>query len=336
MTKRIGIWGTGGIARRHAKAISETNGCELVAVCGRAMEKAEQLAADSPQANVAAFDDYERFLDESRLNVLYHCVTPDAQQGQAEAAAQRGIHLFLEKPVALDPAKVAAISEACEEAGVKAQVGHHLRFGSAVRRVKRLIESGDAGVPTLFSGRWWCNMWGGDWWRDPQRSGGQTIEQVIHIYDLAHHLFGRVAEVSGRVANLAHADKEGYHVEDTAAGLLQFENDAIGVVTGSNASTPKRWLGECRLVCSNLTAHLDGGNAGVIERYDDRPDADVDRVEHEEDVDMYAAALRNLLSAIDGDERLISPLSDAAHTTAIAVAVGESSRNGGAPVRPSQ
>ena len=65
--------------------------------------------------------------------------------------AEKGIHIFNEKPIALNLERGQSMVDAIEKAGVHSQVGYHMRFGKAVRRVRELMETGVAGRPTLFS-----------------------------------------------------------------------------------------------------------------------------------------------------------------------------------------
>ena len=331
---RIAFWGAG-FAKTHVKALRQLDGCEIVGVCTRQAESGRAFAESMGLTGIETFTDFGTMLDRTAPDVAYLCVPPYAHSGEAEAAAARGIHLYLEKPVALTPSHVRRIAEAVEKAGVKAQVGHHMRFGTAVRRLKQMTDEGVAGRPCQFLGRWWCNMAGGAWWRDRERSGGQVVEQVIHIYDMAHHLFGPVREVSGRLVRLVH-EEAGYTIEDNSAGTLVFENGALGIISGSNTAAPQRFHGDFRANWARLTADVSGDPDWETPNqarffHHDRENPGEPEVHHQPS-NPYLEASRNLFAAIRGEEALLSPVDQAVHTTAIVNAVVASSEQNGRPV----
>ena len=117
-----------------------------------------------------------------------------------------------------------------------------------------MIADGTAGKPTLFQGRYWCNMGKGpSWWAKKELSGGQILEQIVHVYDLALSLFGEVKTATGVIANLTHQDDAEYTIEDTSAGLLTFENGAVATITGSNCAVPVHFLGDFQICFENVT-----------------------------------------------------------------------------------
>ena len=248
---RLGIAGSGFIAGVHANALNQIPGVELAGVTD---PDRERMAAFADKHQIAAaFPSFQAMLDTGSLDAVYLCIPPFAHTNEVELAATRGLHLFLEKPIALDSARAARMVAAIESAGVKSQVGLHYRFRKSVRMLKRLLDSGEAGRPTLFSGRYWTNMDGSPWWRDRARSGGQIYEQVIHLYDLALHLCGHVETATGMIRNICHQNLPDYSIEDTSVGALQFKNGALGVVTGSNCAIPGHFLGDFKLVCEKFT-----------------------------------------------------------------------------------
>jgi len=250
-TLRIGILGGGFIAGVHAKALKQIPGIDLVAVTDTDEARAAAFAAEHQISS--RFTSFQAMLDAVPIDAAYLCVPPFAHNGEAELAAARGLHLFLEKPIALDSAHAGRMVAAIESAGVKSQVGFHYRFRKSVRMLKRLIDSGEAGRPTLFTGRYWTNMDGAPWWRDRSRSGGQIFEQIIHLYDLARHFCGDVEAVRGVIRNLCHEYRADYSIEDTSAGTLEFKSGAVGVITGSNCAVPVHFFGDFRVVCEKLT-----------------------------------------------------------------------------------
>src|SRR5690606_22901227 len=187
----------------HIKALLRLPGVSIVALCNHHPDKARALD-QAFRLDARVFGDFWRMLEEVEMDALYVCLPPGAHAGQTEAAAARGLHLFLEKPIALEVERARSIAAAVKQAGVKCQIGHHLRHADPVRALKAMIDDGRAGRPLLMQGRWFCNALHPAWWRDPAMGGGQLLEQAIHVYDLARHFLGEAEIACGFVDRLAH------------------------------------------------------------------------------------------------------------------------------------
>lgn len=260
---KAGILGTGFMAQTHAKSLNEIDGVEVVSVCSRNKSKAEDFIANYAK-DATAYDNFSQMLEEESLSLLYVCIPPYAHSGEVEQAAKKGIHLFLEKPIAINLERARAMKKACMEASVITQIGYHFRHGGAVKKLKSLIESGEAGIPTLFQGRFFCNSLHSEWWRDINKSGGQIFEQLIHIYDMSLHMLGNPTRVSAFKANLCHKDVDDYTVEDTSSAAILFESGASACISGSNCAVPMEWSPSFTVVCKNITAHFSSPNDAIF------------------------------------------------------------------------
>ena len=334
---RAGILGAGFMGKTHGQRLVARTDVTVVAVCDAVAAAAGKLKEEIRATEAGVFSDFNRMLTDAKLDVLYVCLPPFAHHGQVEQAAAQGIHLFLEKPIALEVPAGAAMVAAIEKAGVVSQVGFHFRFRQGVAQLRRMIADGSAGHPTLFAGRFWCNMSGSAWWRDKNRSGGQIVEQLIHIYDLAWHLFGEPASVTGRLENLTHRQVSDYSIEDTSIGTISFQNGALATVTGSNCAVPMNFLGDWRVVCER--ALLDYRCTGqpwvapdlsTLIRHDGEKE---NRNEFKEDADVYAAETNDFLTAIATNGRTRTPVHDGLKSLRVVRAVVESAARGGVPIK---
>ena len=111
---------------------------------------------------------------------------------------------------------------AAETAGIVTQVGFMFRFGEAIEHVKRMIDAGEAGPVGLMSARYFCNALHAPWWRNRDLSGGQLVEQVLHMVDLMRFLMGDAITVNSRQQNIFHREIEDYTVEDVSATIFGF------------------------------------------------------------------------------------------------------------------
>lgn len=229
MPIRIGFVGTGGIANTHFDALSQLPEAQPVAFCDIDTERAERAAA---RFGGRAYSDWRAMLDAESLDALYICLPPHGHDGVEIEAVQRGIHLFIEKPVARDLDYARRAEEAIQKAGVICSVGYHFRYYGAIERAKERLQ----GLPVLLvKGAWDGGMPGVPWWRQHALSGGQLVEQTTHIFDLARYLVSEIVEVftfsQNNPALLHHPDGD-VNVADVVC--LKFANGAVGVITDTN------------------------------------------------------------------------------------------------------
>lgn len=326
---RVGICGAGFMGRTHAQHLQRIDGVEVAAVVSRSRASASALAeklAGTPRV-CASFDE---MLDTEPLDAVYLCMPPGAHAGQVEAAAGRGVHLFLEKPIALTMDRARAMRDAVRVAGVTCVVGYHYRMASPVRQLKQRIASGEAGRPTLLQGVYACNALHTPWWRDAAQSGGQLLEQAIHLIDLAIHLFGRPRWVSAAVDNLVHRDVDGYTGDDTSALIVRFENGAIANLAATNCAVPGQWTLRFEAVCERLTARFGDPAAGVLI---DTADQAAPQTPLRDERDLKELESRAFIDAIRGHAAPFATIDDGLLGLAVALAAHESAREGGQPVK---
>jgi len=233
---RIGFIGSGNITDTHVRAAREIGGVELVAIFGRNREKTAALAAS---AGAVPYDDLDRFLAHP-MDVV--CIgTPSGMHAdQATAAARRGIHVLVEKPLDITTAKVDALLAEADRAGAKIGVFFQERLSPDLVDIKRQIDAGELGAPLYISGEvnWYRppEYYGGSRWRGTWAldGGGALMNQGIHTVDVLLWLFGPVRRVTGRIATRLHK----IEVEDTAVALIEFENGAFGALEATTAAYP--------------------------------------------------------------------------------------------------
>lgn len=324
-----GIVGLGHMGRRHATYLSSRPDVSIKAVCSIPLKDAEEYVKADLGGDIRLYDDYRKMLEETALDIIYICLPPYAHGGEVEAAAQKGINIFIEKPIAIDSQRGLSMVKAVEASGVVTQVGYHMRFGSAVRELKRMIEDGTAGKPTLFNARYECNSLHAPWWRDVSKTGGQVLEQVIHMYDMALFLLGRPTHVTGFIANLCHTDVPGYTVEDTSVSCVKFESGALANVSGSNCAIPGEWNTYFTVVCEKVTAYFKSPNeAEFVFTEDSRNEKKIIAKE----VDMLAEESDAFIAAVLGKGPQYAPIDEGYLGLRLAEGVKISSEMNGQPV----
>ena len=193
---RVGFLGIGHIASRaHLPALApliESGEVVLQAFCDVDSEALKERAAEYGPA--AAYGDYRQMLDSEELDALYVCLPPTRHTGEVKEAAERGIPLFVEKPVSLDIGYAVECAAAIERAGIVSQVGFMFRYhpsSEAARQLLRERTPRHASIRMFYSGtplRWWTSRY--------EESGGAFVENTIHMVDMLRYLLGDIADVS--------------------------------------------------------------------------------------------------------------------------------------------
>jgi len=252
---RIGIIGAGNISDTHARAAKGIPGVDVVAIYGRNVEKAQRLAAAH---GGVAYDSFERFLDHRPMDMVAIGSPSALHAEQGIAAATRGLHVLVEKPLDVTAERADALIAAADKAGVTLGVFFQDRLKPDVVTIKTLVDAGAIGQPILGSGhvKWYRppEYYGGSRWRGTFAldGGGALINQAIHTLDVMLHLWGPIVSVDARSGTQLHK----IEVEDTLVATLQFENGALGVFEASTAVYPG-YARRVELTGSNGTVTLE-------------------------------------------------------------------------------
>jgi predicted dehydrogenase len=234
---RAGIIGAGAVAGHHARAISETDGIELAGVASRTKEKAEQMAA---KFGARCYPDALSLLDDPSVDLVIICTFPDSHREYASAAARKGKHVLVEKPLDLSLERAEETIDECRKAGVTLAVVSQRRFCDGPRYLHDAVTSGklgrilqaDAYVKWYRTAAYYAVPGKGSW---EVEGGGALINQTIHQIDLLRWIIGPVRHVT------CEWQLGGLHKipsEDSATALLRYENDAIGVIQASTSFFP--------------------------------------------------------------------------------------------------
>jgi predicted dehydrogenase len=324
---RTGVLGCGIFARQHASILAAlADDIDLAAFCDRHPERAGAYAHEFTGGQAAVYTSHAQMIDEAGLDLLFICLPPHGHTDEVERAAAKGIHMLIEKPIALTSEQAWQMVQWSESAGVKTQVGFMFRFGEAIERLKNLLDSGQVGPVGLMSARYFCNHLHAGWWREREKSGGQLVEQVIHMVDLMRYLMGEPSTVVARMANLFHQDVERYTIEDNSASLFGFPNSASAVIYASNSAIPNQWINDYRVVAGGLTAEFQNANSAQFTFTADPSSLVVEQIAGTRD--FYLAQTLNLIQAIRTDGSTRTPMREGALTLDLALAAARSAELG--------
>ncbi len=228
---RVGVIGAGRIGQVHAEHLSyRIPEAEVLAVAD--VNKAAAVACAERLGIATASDDPRDIMGNPAIEAVIICSSTDTHARFVEEAAAAGKHIFCEKPIDHDLAKIDRALAAVERAGVKLQVGFNRRFDPNFAQVQQMVAGGQIGVPHLLRITS----------RDPEPppaeyvkvSGGMFLDMTIHDFDMARYLMGsEVVEIFAAGAVLVDPAIGEAGDIDTAVVTLRFANGAIGTIDNS-------------------------------------------------------------------------------------------------------
>jgi len=225
---RVALVGAGGIGGYHwnqiekLKKLDAYRDLQVVGVADVDLSRAEDMARKAGGA--PAFAGHLEMYDAVKPEAVFIGIPPFAHSDQEIGAAERGIHFFVQKPPALTMQHAHRIQAVAEKAGVITAVGHQDRYLDVVDEAKRVLAGQKGG---LAMGYWMGGMPGVPWWRVRGQSGGQAVEQTIHIFDTARYLFGEAESIHGAAMSGLMTDVPNYDVDDSSAMTIRFKSGML-------------------------------------------------------------------------------------------------------------
>lgn len=226
--KRIVVIGGGLIGIRHVKAVQAHPGCVLVGLV-------------DPNKNIDAGPDVAHFADMADVPDGVHgaiIATPTGlHAAHGVAAAKRGWHVLIEKPVAADLAGAQAIQSALAQAGVQSLVGHHRRYHAPVRQLRVMLAEGAIGTPVTANLIWAMRKpdpyFEGNW---RTAGGSPVLINLVHDIDVLRFVLGEISDI----ACLAGAPLRGSERLESGAIALRFEKGATATISFADTA-PSPW-----------------------------------------------------------------------------------------------
>lgn len=224
--KRVAVIGLGEIAKTHIPILREMDQIELCAVCD-IDESRRSLAPD-----VSFYTDYHQMLLTEKPDCVHLCLPHWLHYPVAVDAAKMGIHIFCEKPLALNVKEAEEFAQ-LEQDFPQVKMGLCLqnRYNETTEELVRIIQSGEYGaVTSIYANVVWArslSYYQASPWRGKMETagGGVMMNQSIHTLDLMQLFAGEIDSIRGNICQLL---DYGIEVEDTATARIQFKNGAVG------------------------------------------------------------------------------------------------------------
>ena len=317
---KLGFVGCGGIMQEHYRHLSGMSGVKMAGHCDILKDRAESAAS---RFGGEVFTEFEAMYEKVKPHAVYVAVPPYAHCGMEEAAAERGIHLLIEKPIAINRETAKRIDAAIRKAKIIASVGYCFRYYNTIETARQILN----GKPiSLVTGSWNGGMPGVWWWRRMDKGGGQVIEQTTHMFDLMRYLCGDVSEVYAVASTGCMTKVENYDVHDSSVVTMRLKNGASATITSSCVCNHGGGV-SLTIVTPEATLAIAGGEVTVKEGGK--------TTQYLPTVNMYEEEDKVFIEAVRTGKRthIKSPYGDALKTFLVTCAANESMESG-MPVKP--
>lgn len=278
---KYALIGCGRIATNHVKA-AINNKLEITAVCDVQEEHMETLLEKhglQEDASIKRYIDYKVMIEEIQPELVSIATESGIHAEIAIFCINHGVHVIIEKPMAMSMADANEIIRLSEEKKVKVSACHQNRFNIAVQEMRQALEAGRFGKLSHGSihVRWNRNQnyytqapWRGTWAQD----GGALMNQCIHGIDLLRWTFGgEIEEVYGQTRQQFHDYLE---AEDVGMAVVKFKNGAIATIEGTTNVYPKNLEETLYIFGEKGTVKIGGTSTNNIDVWDFADETEAD------------------------------------------------------------
>jgi predicted dehydrogenase len=251
-TVRLASIGAGMIGHVHAEIASGMGECEYVALCDRDPSKAEM----AERLGATYYGDFREMIEREALDGVMISLPNELHEPVGSACAERGLHIFMEKPIAATMEDAEKLIRSSRANHVQLLIGHHRRFNPMMVATRDMVRGGQLGEIVGINALW-CMYKPNEYfeagpWRK-QKGGGPILINTIHEIDDLRFIYGEIgrvyAETSSKIRN--------FEVEDTVSVSLRFKDGTLASILMSDAA-PSLWGYECTMGENPFFFHTEG------------------------------------------------------------------------------
>ena len=253
MVIRVGIVGLGHQGQLNMLNAMRIDGVEVVA----AADKDKRCRASAERFKVKTYDDYTKLIDSEPLDAVIVSLPNFLKKDGVFYAAEKGIDIFLDKPVSRNVAEAQAIIQKVQSSGVRMMVGVNYRYFPCVQRLKAKLDSGELGDTVIATSELILNGQIShavvpvpvlEWWLNKELAGGGALLDLgYHLVDLLSWMLG---DFKVSFSNLRH--KMNLPVED--AGTIVLDSKTCDLSCNVNVG----WFSKSIFPAFNFRLNLHG------------------------------------------------------------------------------
>lgn len=213
----VGILGLGYWGPNLVRCFSELNDCKVTAVCDQSYDSLIRIKDRFP--GVFPFENFDAMLDRNIIDALVIATPTSTHFNFAKKALERGIHTFVEKPLAETSVQCRDLIALAESKKLTLFVGHVFLHSDPVKKLREIVKSGELGRISYISSR--------------RLNLGPIRHDVGSLYDLAPHDISMINYLMGEqpervtACGLAHLNQK---IHDVCNISMQFSDNRMGMV----------------------------------------------------------------------------------------------------------
>ena len=222
---RGAVIGIGRMGLTHFSILNNHPDVQFVAVCDSSLFTLKNIGK---YTGIETFKDYRKMIDESKLDFVIVATPTGVHAEIVKYAIQSNLHIFVEKPFALNVRQGKELVEMLKGKRIVNQVGYVIRFNDVFLQIKKLLDAGVLGDLLTFK----MEMYGPTllkdakcgWRSNKMKGGGCLHDFAAHSIDLVNYLIGVPAEIVGSVLQRIHS----VSVEDAICSTFLYEDNLRG------------------------------------------------------------------------------------------------------------
>lgn len=226
---KLGIIGAGRMGITHYSIINSHPDITVTAIAdtsGVVLSLMEKYLK-----GLTVYKDYEKLLDSNKVNAVLICTPPALHHPIIKKCADRGIHVFTEKPFTTNFSQASELADLYKATGLVNQVGYVNRFNDVFVKTKELISSGVIGNVIRFKSEMFSRTIiesdeGSGWRASRENGGGAVFEMASHAIDLVNYLIGKPDKVIGTSLNSIFSK----NVEDAVSSTFLYKDGVSGTI----------------------------------------------------------------------------------------------------------
>ena len=275
MKIRLAVVGCGRISVKHFEAIQQhSDNIELVAICD---VNKEVLNKHSIELGVEGYISMLSMIESIEIDIVVLCTPSGIHSEQTILAAEHGIHIITEKPMATRWKDGLRMVKACDDADVRLFVVKQNRKNSTLQLLRRaILEKRFGKINMVHINVFWTRPqeyydqaeWRGTWEFD----GGAFMNQASHYVDLLDWLIGPVEKVQAMMGTTRDIE-----VEDTGVLYIKWRNGALGSMSVTMLTYPKNFEGSITILGDDGTVRIGGAAVNDIQNWEFADTKDYDK-----------------------------------------------------------
>lgn len=229
---RYGVIGLGHFAQAAVlPALAKLRGSELAAICSSDPEKLRALGLRYGVTHRVGYEQYDALLRANELDAVYIAVPNSLHADFAVRAAEAGVHVLCEKPMAVSEQDAQRMIDAARSRGVKLMIAYRLHFEAATLAALETVQSGAIGEPRCFDSTFTQQVAPGNTRLRADLGGGPLYDLGVYCINTARNLFRAEPNAACAFTASAEHDERFGEVPEQISALLRFPGDRLARFT---------------------------------------------------------------------------------------------------------